>query len=380
MEEAAAQFASLPRNNPQKPRRVRCLNPFRWLEVNEGGDVTPCCGSWFKGNLGSLKNQTLEEIWNGERYRAARAAMFDGGDWEQFCNAQTCPQIYNDTWVNVDFISPQSPDIVPITDEMLDEVRNGHTAMRGGPVQIGLSCDPRCNLRCIMCSAPAVKDRSGALIKRALDGVRQFLPSVRRIKLLGDGEVFVVPEARDFLFQFDSKKYPHVEFLIHTNGLLLNEAMWAKIAHIKIDWLVVSIDAATKETYEKIRIGGDWDALLRNLDFMAQKYSEGYIRSFHLSMTVMKTNHREMGAFAEMGRRLRATSTYFFPIIGDYGGEQIFDNRDIPALRRVAEQLRLPIMGEAGIDINALERWRNWQPTFSDYMRCFRNLFKRRRT
>jgi len=210
--------------------------------------------------------------------------------------------------------------------------------------------------------------------------VRQFLPSVRRIKLLGDGEVFVVPEARDFLFQFDSKKYPHVEFLIHTNGLLLNEAMWAKIAHIKIDWLVVSIDAATKETYEKIRIGGDWDALLRNLDFMAQKYSEGHIRNFHLSMTVMKTNHREMGSFAEMGRRLGATSTYFFPIIGDYGGEQIFDNRDIPALRRVAEQLRLPIMSEAGIDINALERWRNWQPTFSDYMRCFRNLFKRRRT
>ena len=156
--------------------------------------------------------------------------------------------------------------------------------------------------------------------------------------------------------------------------------MLAKIAHIKIDWLVVSIDAATKETYEKIRIGGDWDALLRNLDFMAQKYSEGHIRNFHLSMTVMKTNHREMGSFAEMGRWLGATSTYFFPIIGDYGGEQIFDNRDIPALRRVAEQLRLPIMSEAGIDINALERWRNWQPTFSDYMRCFRNLFKRRRT
>jgi len=373
----SGRFASAPRNDPSHPRRVRCLNPFRWLEVNEGGVVTPCCGSWFKGSIGSLREETLEEIWNGEQFRNVREAMYEGGDWQSFCNARTCPQVYNDTWVAVDFITPETYDIVPITQGMLDDIREGRTLMSSGPAQVGLSCDPRCNLHCIMCSAPAVKDRSGVLMRKALEGVEKFLPSLRRIKLMGDGEVFVVPEAREFLFHFDAERYPDVAFLIHTNGLLLTPEMWEKIRHIRVDWLVVSVDAATKETYERIRVGGNWEILMRNLEFLAERYREERIRLFHLSMTVMKSNHHEMVAFAELGKRLGVTCTYFFPIIGDYGEEQIFDRRDARALRRVAKQLRHPAMDDPAIDTNALSPWRDWRPGFSDYKKMVRRTLVR---
>ena len=354
-------------SNPSPPRRVRCLNPFRWLEVNNDGQVTPCCNTWFKGHLGSIRDQSLEEIWNGAPFRALRKAMYEGGEWEKFCNKDTCPQIINDTWVFIDHISPETHDFVPITQPLLDHIRAGKTEMSIGPVQIGLSCDPRCNLRCIMCFATHNPNRDGTLIRKALHGMESFLPGVKRIKMLGDGEVFAIPETRDFLLSFDSKSYPETSFLIHTNGILLTPGMWKKLSHLKIDTLVISIDAATKETYEKIRVGGKWEVLMKNIEFLLARFRKGMIREFLISMTVMKTNHREMIAFAEMGKRLGVTLAFFSPIYGDWAREQIFDRRDIPCLKRISEQLRHPIMKESFIDTSAMSMWRDFTPSLADY-------------
>ena len=370
-------FAKAPRNDPARPRRVRCLNPFRWIEINDGGMVTPCCSPWFLGSLGNINDRTLEEIWNGEAFREARRAMYEGGDWRKFCNPRTCPQIFNDTWVDVDFIEPDDRDIVPITAEVLEDVREGRTEMRAGPVQIGLSCDPRCNLDCIMCSARDNPHRDGKTLRRAIEGIDHYLPDVRRIKMMGDGEVFAIAEARRFMTEFDSRANPRTSFLIHTNGVLLTPQMWEKLEGTRIDWLVVSIDAATRETYERIRRGGKWDVLMSNLEHMAQLFKAGRIGQFHINMCVMKSNHHEMVQFAEMGLRLGVTSVYFTPILGDYRGEQIFERREIGALRRVAEQMRDPVMSQPGVDVNALGLWRDWKPTARDYARSFKRGMKR---
>ena len=362
-------FAEKTSGDRANPRFVRCLNPFRWLEVNEDGNVTPCCKPWFKGKLGSIRNKTMEEIWNGPAWKALREAMYEGGEWWKFCDAESCPHIQNDTWVPIDFISPETPDQLPIPGEMLESIRNGKTTLDYGPIQIGLSCDPRCNINCIMCTSKNNPDRSGELIRRALDGVHNSLPSVKRLKMLGDGEVFVVPEAREFLFNFDADRYPDTGFLIHTNGLLLDEKMWEKISHLRIDWLVISVDAATKETYEKIRRGGKWEVISHNLELAAEKNRAGRIGKFHLSMTVMRSNHTEMVEFAEMGKRLEADSTYFYPVYGEFPSEQIFHPPDISCMKRIREQLKRPIMQEKEIDYNALLYWKNWKPGVKDYAR-----------
>jgi MoaA/NifB/PqqE/SkfB family radical SAM enzyme len=335
--------------------------------VNQNGGITPCCSSWFKGGLGNIKEESLEEIWNGPGFRELREAMYEGGDWSRFCNEKVCPQIMNDTWVTVDFISPTTPDQLPITQDMLISIREGKTEMSFGPLQIGLTCDSRCNICCIMCEAPRRATGDGDLIRKALAEMKPLLPTLKRIKLLGDGEPFVVPEVLEFLVNFDSQLYPDARFLINTNGLLFTPVMWEKVKHLKMDWVVVSIDAATRETYEKIRVGGKWDILQQNLEFLTVKHREGFIRELLISMTVMKSNHHEMVEFAKMGKRLGVTTTYFYPVFGDYGKEQIFDRRDVPCLKKISEQLSHPVMKEPGIDFNALSMWQNWKPGWDDY-------------
>ena len=54
------------------------------MYVTANGNVLPCCISVFTDTpheeliLGNLFETPVAEVWNGERYRAWRAAMMDG--------------------------------------------------------------------------------------------------------------------------------------------------------------------------------------------------------------------------------------------------------------------------------------------------------------
>ena len=61
-----------------------CRRPWTLMYVTANGNVLPCCIAPFTGVpydsivLGNIFKQTVEEIWNGERYRHWRRSMLDG--------------------------------------------------------------------------------------------------------------------------------------------------------------------------------------------------------------------------------------------------------------------------------------------------------------
>ncbi|CAN5185340.1 hypothetical protein BH09SUM1_BH09SUM1_13830 [soil metagenome] len=338
-------------------RRVRCLNPFWWMDIGDHGAVTPCCNSWFHGEITHVRDGvSVMDAWNGKEFQEVREAMYEGGNWEKFCNSKTCPQILNDKWIDID------NDVMPIPLEAQADIRAGRTEMSRGPAQIGLTNDPRCQLRCIMCTSAINPNRDGRSMKEVLADIETALPHVHRMRMLASGEVFVVPELRDFLFNFDTQKYPDMKFTILSNGMMLNAGLWDKIKHLNIDYLIISIDAATKETYEKIRLRGKWDVLFENLKFLAQKEKEGAIGNVQINMCVMKSNCHELVKFAQMGLDLGVSLTYFTTILGEFPNEQIFDPPQTESLLSVKQQLLDPIMQNPKVDASTLNQWLNWNP------------------
>ena len=54
---------------------------------------------------------------------------------------------------------------------------------------------------------------------------------------------------------------------ISTNGLMLEKHIDTLIEYVDVcSSIRFSIDGVKKETYEKIRFGGKWEDLIRNLD------------------------------------------------------------------------------------------------------------------
>ncbi len=72
-----------PSDPADRPYR-HCRRPWTLMYVTANGNVLPCCIAPFTGVpygtivLGNIFTQTVEEIWNGERYRHWRRSMLEG--------------------------------------------------------------------------------------------------------------------------------------------------------------------------------------------------------------------------------------------------------------------------------------------------------------
>ena len=80
--------------------------------------------------------------------------------------------------------------------------------------------------------------------------------------------------------------------------MLWTPLVWDRISNITpyIKSAEISIDAATKETYEKIRRGGKWEVLQNNLQFISTLGLEDITVSF----VVQTDNYQEIELFYEM--------------------------------------------------------------------------------
>jgi radical SAM protein with 4Fe4S-binding SPASM domain len=63
----------------KKMKRKPCANIWQKMVVDYNGDVVLCCDDWNHSTvLGNLKQQTIEEIWKGEKLRKIREAHKKG--------------------------------------------------------------------------------------------------------------------------------------------------------------------------------------------------------------------------------------------------------------------------------------------------------------
>jgi MoaA/NifB/PqqE/SkfB family radical SAM enzyme len=100
-----------------------------------------------------------------------------------------------------------------------------------------------------------------------------------------------------------------LRFNLQTNGLLMKK-MFGRLDKIltRIDVLNISIDGATKQTYELLRRGGQFEKLLENLEFIKDYHEQFRIR-FH--MVVQKSNWHEMSKMLELADQFNAHEVIF---------------------------------------------------------------------
>ena len=170
-----------------------------------------------------------------------------------------------------------------------------------------------------------------AVGKKLWADLKQYLPTAKYIMLAGWGEPFVRPESKELLLNYHGP----AKFHITTNGLLLPK-YWEKIKHQKIPWLKISVDAATQETYEKIRMGAKWGELLAALNLIEQNRDK--FPFVMINMTVMRSNYKEIPQFIDLAESY-GFDCLFHPIHSGkdepeilWGDENIFELNDTKAL------------------------------------------------
>ncbi|MBI4404593.1 MAG: hypothetical protein HY537_10550 [Deltaproteobacteria bacterium] len=130
------------------------------------------------------------------------------------------------------------------------------------------------------------------------------------VAMSGGGDPFVSPLFRPLLISTDGTKFPNLRFEIWTNGILLTPLMWDKMSgiHQNLGVISVSVDAGCEEDYAKLRPGGNWSLLQKNLEFIGQKRQLKLFDFFSINMVVQRQNYRGICDFIRLGKKVGADS------------------------------------------------------------------------
>ncbi|TLX80362.1 MAG: radical SAM protein [Thaumarchaeota archaeon] len=102
-----------------------------------------------------------------------------------------------------------------------------------------------------------------------------------------------------------------IEVMFNTNATLLTEEMSHKLLEAGLDSIFFSVDSISRERFNKIRIGADYDTVVKNIINFVKIKNEGNYKHVQTrtSMVVMPSNKHEVEEFTK----------FWLPIVGIVG-------------------------------------------------------------
>lgn len=278
------------RDFSNKAVRAFCYAPFNSIYLDTLGNVRVCCQNQ-KYSLGNIARERLKDIWRGPRARALRKAMMAdnlklGCD---YCQWQLDEGNVGNLFVKNFETFPVTSDDPP------------------WPHQIEFAISNTCNLECVMCNGElsstirARREKLPPLPKvygdEFFEDLREFLPHAGHLKFLG-GEPFLARETLrvcDLLIEL--RLSPPCHFT--TNGTQRNPTVERILDCLPVS-LAISLDGATKETVERLRVNARYDELMANLRWF-RDYTQSRGTTLDLTYCLMRENWREFGDYLALG-------------------------------------------------------------------------------
>ena len=219
-------------------------------------------------SVGNIHLQSMEEILGSAKRKHLQQSVSNGR--YNYCNSKLCGYIKRGV--------------------MACEARD--------TFNIRLAVDDSCNLSCPSCRPERIFVSRGSKLskkKKWLDKIIDWIVGQSRhirVTIGSDGDPFASLIYRYFMTRMQMLKPHNVTFNLQTNGLLLSK-MYHRHEYIfnNLEVLNISVDGATRETYETLRRGGSWTQIQHNLRFISSR-TRRYDVALH--MVVQQSNWREM--------------------------------------------------------------------------------------
>ena len=172
-----------------------------------------------------------------------------------------------------------------------------------------------CNAKCYMCPHTTMRRKKGTmswnLFEKIINECVTFEGKGLVFFLHKDGEPLLDPLLFKRVKHLKERlRYSKVGF--NSNAMLLSEKMSMNILTIPIDFITFSIDGASTEQYEKIRIGLRYEIVERNLNTFFELKQKLNKKTPHVTMqmVVSENNKHEINRYKELWSG-KANQVYF---------------------------------------------------------------------
>lgn len=303
-----------PRRNEYEPVPGRiesafCSLPWTRCKIQCNGYVNVCCHQTFK-YIGNLFEESLEDIWFGPIATAIRHETLNDR-LHPNCQTSECPFMYikkarRDFYVNKSGFPA----------ELEFDLHASHCNFGG------IHADPRST--CIMCprAAPGMADFLKTSEDRTfelLDKVKCLMPHLSKMCVMGlaepfwKGKLFDVFDALDF-----NKHSDRIFFWTNSNASLFDREMQERYAkYVKLGCLQFSLDAATSETFQKIRKNNVFERCCENIRTWSQYRKainqQGINHTCNIANNINRLNIEELPAMVVLAKELGVDSLLVSP-------------------------------------------------------------------
>ncbi len=176
------------------------------------------------------------------------------------------------------------------------------------PLRIRMDITNKCNLLCKMCHYPSTV------------GQPKFDMKPETVRKIVD-QIFPYAESVGLACQYEATMSRHFNEILEIVGkgscdqigIVSNATLWNErriglmLDNPNINYLAVSIDGGTRETYERVRINGRWEKLVKNLEtFARMKAERGMERgntAIVFNTVLMRSTAEELVQLVELGIR-----------------------------------------------------------------------------
>tara|TARA_B110000027_G_C16122545_1_gene304195 strand:- start:12604 stop:13611 length:1008 start_codon:yes stop_codon:yes gene_type:complete len=171
------------------------------------------------------------------------------------------------------------------------------------PSMVILDITNTCNLKCIHCPQPIMQAKPGFKpqyfefdwLKKVVDEIAESKQSML-LRIAGDGEPTIHPRLVEMVNY--AKKNSQAVVNLTTNGLLVGQEVTEALLKADIDLVDFSIDAYSKDVFEEVRRGGNYQKLMRNIfGFVERRNALRKKTKVMVSFVAQKENQHEVQEF-----------------------------------------------------------------------------------
>lgn len=193
---------------------------------------------------------------------------------------------------------------------MLEERAAAAPVVSGLPFYYSIHLNKPCNQACIMCVPTGLHGREVLTFDEFTALFEQFKPYAEHLTLIG-GETFMYPHFPEAIELIS--EHP-IEVTVNSNCTMLNDRVIPGLMSLHALNLKASIDAATRETYRRIRGRDHFDRARANIERFAELTRDmPHLRVIPIYV-VMRENLHEVLPFIEWARTLDPARVEFHPV------------------------------------------------------------------
>lgn len=185
------------------------------------------------------------------------------------------------------------------------------------PKYIEVEVSTACNLRCKMCEHTYWKEENKMMSFEQLKEIVEQFPGLKWIGLTGIGESFLNPDFTNMI-KYVKRKDLYLE--LYDSFFLIDEKVVRVLVESGVDRMIVSMDAASEKTYEKIRVGAKLKTVLQNIKKLRtlKKKLQSHYPEITFHYIISKENISEVLNFVDLVKKImreEETSIYFTSIL-----------------------------------------------------------------